>query len=277
MSNSNPNVASTSPDNKQNIEPGAPGGADEPATSDGSTASDGGGAVLYTVEDATTIKEPTKRRKHQDKKEQLFTVEDGAAVADEILGADFLGAVGMLQRLTVRDGETTFVRFFTARMLTLWVHFSIPDDSGGQVTLRCNGKGRCALCKAKFSPTLYSLLPVFSTDERAIRVMQFGRKSGPGSLCTQVIRLLAKPDFTKYVYQIEKTRKLFVVKLFTEIGADDIEDRDLGDDVLRDLVQSDQMPTDEDVVATIDSMPDDEIIDTFERVARRLRQFGDRK
>jgi hypothetical protein len=223
-----------------------------------------------TVEDASIPPEKVKTA-NPSAAPPVFTVEDGTIVSARTVHDDMPHGTG-LQRLSVREGESVIVRFITSKFVTLGMHFGVPDDGGGKRALGCNGTG-CVLCHAKLQVARNSLLPVFSADDESIKVLSFGRSSAAGSLCFQVLTALKAPDYTETVFELTKPR-FYVLRRLAKIGDEGTDGRDFGDDALRDIVETGQIPTPEDLVATVERMDNDEILQTFEKVARRLRQYG---
>ncbi len=177
-----------------------------------------------------------------------------------------------LRRRWLNDNDSVLVRPVSRQLARAGLHFGIADVTGSKHVLLCNVE-QCVLCLAQYkaSPQLFTAL--YFLDDQNLGVLDFPEHGGPGSLATQLIPLLARPDATDLVVELSRSGRLFTVKYVSKLDPNDVDaDADFGGDVLRDRVargEGDLQP--ETLVSTVPQWDNQTILARYPSVARKLR------
>lgn len=193
-----------------------------------------------------------------------FSVENADAV-DDLLTAPTRGALYTVLR--IRE-DAVHVRFLTKSFITLPAHFSVKDDSGTFLALRCN-RPRCALCLAHRKPTVTHLLAVFCVDTNDINVLQFYRKGGAGSLRNQIIPLLRRPDYTDLIVELAKDgfrSRVTIAQVRGSVTASDFP----GDEVIQNIIANGGIEP-ADLAQAIEQRPNQVLLDDIPGLREKVR------
>lgn len=184
-----------------------------------------------------------------------------------------------ISALFIRDGESAMIRFVAPEPIPARLHFGALGG-GNRAPIRCNAdsdsKAPCAACLAGLRLTPVHLLPVLNLDQDELAVLTLYEDAGAGSLRGQMGPLIKRPDFTNLMVEVTKNGGRYQVRLRKVLDPTKPDGFENGDAVLRDVMAR-GLPTKEDLLATIDSKTNGELLTenpVLERkIALRYPQF----
>ncbi len=178
-----------------------------------------------------------------------------------------------LQPLFLREGESVAIRLVTTRTAQAEIHFGARGE-GKLAPVRCNkvDGNECAVCLSRMRPTQIHLLLVLNLGAAELGVLTLYKDSSAGSLFAQLAPLMKRADLTNLIVEVTKVGRRYQVRLLKTVDTSKPDGNDYGDAILRDVV-SRGLPTNEDLLGTLDTVSNSELLMDNPALERKISLF----
>lgn len=180
-----------------------------------------------------------------------------------------------LPQFRVEANVPRYLRFVSNLVVTVKAHWY--KEAGQNVLRTCNGTG-CVFCLALVKAIDQCLVPVFDIDNLELAVLAFGL-GGDKSLASKILPLLERDEYLDLVVEVTRERSeddrgagRYVVDAFGRdaLAQSDLSNMDLGDDVLREIVEGEPPPPDV-IAAIVEQSSNEQLLQEFPALARKVR------